>query len=188
MDIALVGWLALTGGWLAAAVIAESLPSAGSPAALRRRVGWLTAFVLAGLGGIAGLIGGGAASAQVLLVAVPAAAVAVVTLPRLRRLYGGSAAFVTAPAAPSPPGLLARAAHPLVALPVQVTAVALVPVAARYFGGVPGVGVVADGLGVVADGLVLTVAVILLVAVGVRHALRHSALAEHAVVGRLPRS
>lgn len=176
MDIALVGWLALTGGWLAAAVIAESLPSAGSPAALRRRVGWLTAFVLAGLGGVAGLIGGGAASAQVLLVAVPAAAVAVVTLPRLRRLYGGSAALVTAPAAPSPPGLLARAAHPLVALPVQVTAVALVPVAAWYFGGGP-------GLGLVDDGLVLAAAVALLVVVGVRHALRHSALAERALAG-----
>jgi hypothetical protein len=185
MDLDLLSWLVLAAGWLIAALLADSLPALGDPARLRRRVTALVVLVVAGLAGLIGMIGQGIAdpgrTAVLVLVAGPALAVALLAVPRLRRLRAGSAAFLTAPAAPNPPGLRADAAHPLVALPVQVTAVALLPATVQATGitAVQGAGT---------DGLVLTGAGVLLVAAGVRHALRHSRLAERAVIGRMPAS
>ena len=191
MDLDLLSWLVLAAGWLIAALLADSLPALGDPAQLRRRVTVLLVFVVAGLIGMIGMIGHGITAssgvadpgrtAVLVLAAGPALAVALLAVPRLRRLRAGSAAFLTAPAAPNPPGLRADAAHPLVALPVQVTAVALLPATVQATGitAVQSAGT---------DGQVLTGAGVLLVAAGVRLALRHSRLAERAVIGRMPAS
>jgi len=181
MDLDLLGWLALSAGWLIAALIADALPTAHDPARLRRRVTGLLTLVGVGLAGTVAMIGWGSAGtddAVAVLAVGPALAVAVLAVPRLRRLRAGSAAFRTAPASPTPPGLRADAAHPLLALPMQVAAVALLPIIVQATGG----GVV---LGAGTAGLVSTAAVLLLVATGVRHALRHSRLAERAVTGRV---
>ncbi|MFV2021833.1 hypothetical protein [Micromonospora sp. LOL_023] len=186
MDLDLLGWLALGAGWLIAAVIADALPATDDPARLRRRVTGLLTLVVVGLVGTTAMIGWGiadvadavAARAVAVLAVGPALAVAVLAVPRLRRLRAGSAAFRTAPAAPTPPSLRADAAHPLLALPMQVAAAALLPVGMQTAGG--------DAvLGAETAGLVSTAAVLLLVATGVRHALRHSRLAERAVTGRV---
>ena len=93
----------------------------------------------------------------------------VAVVPRLNRVRRGARAFESAPHAPMPPALRAAAAHPMVALPVQLTAiVALVSVT-----GVASVAVL---------GIALTAAGLIAAAIGVRHGLRHSRLAEAAVV------
>ncbi|WP_326550616.1 hypothetical protein [Micromonospora sp. NBC_01813] len=186
MDLDLLGWLALGAGWLIAALIADALPAADDPARLRRRVTGLLTLVVVGLAGTVAMIGWGragtadavAALAVAVLAVGPALAVAVLAVPRLRRLRAGSATFRTAPAAPTPPGLRADAAHPLLALPMQVAAVALLPVGVQAAD-------IGPVLGAGTAGLVSTAAVVLLVATGVRHALRHSRLAERAVTGRV---
>jgi hypothetical protein len=70
---------------------------------------------------------------------------------------------------PAPPALRAAAAHPLVATPLQVTglaALAGVPIAAGVIE-VPGAQVA---------GIVLTVVGLAVLALGIRHAIRHSRL------------
>ncbi|MDG4762983.1 hypothetical protein O7632_02480 [Solwaraspora sp. WMMD406] len=201
MDEYLLAWLALAAIWLAAGVVADGLPTAGTPAVLRRRATGLLASTTIGLAGFVALTASGVTTSEMTvsagpvgvlgdtspevalraltLATVPAVAVCALTVPRLYRLRRGSAAFATAPATPSPPGLLADAAHPLLALPVQVTALALLPAAAQAAGGVP-------MLGTSTDGLVTTGVIVLLAAAGVRHSLRHHGLAERAVTGRMP--
>lgn len=186
MNLDLLSWLLLATGWLIAALLADSLPELGDPAQLRRRVTALLVLVVAGLAGLIGMIGQSIAepgrTTVLVLAAGPALAVALLAVPRLRRLRAGSAAFLTAPSAPNPPGLRADAAHPLVALPVQVTAVALLPATVQATG-------LAAVQGAGTNGQVLLVAAgVLLVAAGVRLALRHSRLAERAVIGRVPAS
>jgi hypothetical protein len=111
-----------------------------------------------------------AAPTAALLPAVPAMVVLTVTLRRLTWLRRGAAAFAAAPLTPVPPALRAAAAHPLLATPLQVTGLAAVigvPIAAGVIQ-VPGTDVA---------GMVITFVGLAVVAIGIRHALRHNRLA-----------
>ncbi|MEU7616226.1 hypothetical protein AB0M91_00510 [Micromonospora rifamycinica] len=181
MDGHLIVLLSIAAVWLAAGVVADGLPRLDRARALRRRGGWLLALSVAGVGLTmtvlaAGLISAGdtvvdRAAGQLLLVAVPALAVLAWTVRRVRRLRAGAGAFAAAPETPAPYGLRASAAHPLVGLPVQVTALATVPGLLR-----------AAGLDLSADngftGVALTLGGLVVLAIGVRHGLRHNRLAE----------
>ncbi|MEU5908512.1 hypothetical protein [Micromonospora sp. NPDC047527] len=170
--------------WLAAGVLADGLPRLRDTSALRRRTGWLLALALAGVAlvaaaAIGGLLSAGTApvdqAAAALTLAIgPAFVVAVCSVRRIRRLRAGAGAFETAPGTPAPHGLRAAAAHPLVGLPLQVTALATVPAviaaAGADLGAEPGV-----------TGPAITVGALAVAAIGVRHALRHSRLAERAL-------
>ena len=105
---------------------------------------------------------------------------AVCSVRRVRRLWAGAGAFASAPATPAPHGLRAAAAHPLIGLPLQVTALATLPAV-----------IAATGADLGADpgvtGPAITVGALAVAAIGVRHALRHSRLAERALPDR-PRS
>ncbi|GAB3055071.1 hypothetical protein GCM10027186_02690 [Micromonospora schwarzwaldensis] len=184
MDDRLALLLPVAAVWLAAGLVAEGLPGLDRARALRRRTGWLSALVLTGLTLtaavlVAGLQSAGAtavdrAAAGLAVAAAPAALVAVCTVRRLRRLRAGAGAFAAAPGTPAPHGLRAAAAHPLIALPLQATAlavlVAVLPAAGVDLFAAPGVA-----------GPAITVAVLGLTAIGVRHALRHNRLAERAM-------
>ncbi|HET6529276.1 MAG TPA: hypothetical protein VFH03_01465 [Actinoplanes sp.] len=178
-DLTLIGALAAV--WLAAGLLADGLPTAGTAAELRRRATQLS--MLAG-GGAAVFVaipmvaatvpGRSAAPSAALLATVPAMVVLATTFRRLGQVRRGAGAFATAPHAPVPPGLRAAAAHPLVAAPLQVTGLAALiglPIAAGLVT-LPG----AD-----AAGIAITVVGLAVVAIGVRHALRHSRLAVIAV-------
>ncbi|MEV0713426.1 hypothetical protein [Asanoa sp. NPDC050611] len=176
-DLALTA--AIAAAALAAAGLVDLLPRATTAAQLRRRAARLQLLVvgllvvLAAIG-LAGLAGYDDLMPAVLPLWVPALAVAAVSARRLGRVRRGAAAFATAPHTPAPPGLRAAAAHPLLALPIQVTALA-------------GVAAVLAAAGLVALtvpavlGVVLTAAGLMVTGIGVRDALRHSRLAEGAV-------
>ncbi|MGC5018760.1 hypothetical protein [Micromonospora sp. DT47] len=167
--------------WLAAGVLADGLPRLDRARALRRHTGWLLALTVTGLGLTAAVLAAGLTSAGatpvdraaggLALAAGPALVVAACTLRRTRRLRAGAGAFATAPAAPAPHGLRAAAAHPLIGLPLQVTALATLPPL-----------LAAGGLDLSADpsmtGPAITVGGLAAIAIGVRHALRHSRLTE----------
>ena len=178
-DLALT--IAVAAGWLVAAYLADVLPGAGTAAALRRRAAALLAVVGATFAALAavGLSGLFTDSQDHLVRAVaplaaPAVVVAAVAVRRLTRVRRGAAAFATAPHTPAPPGLRAAAAHPLLALPIQVTALAAVAAT------LAAAGVVALTVPAVL-GVALTAAALAAAVIGVRHALRHSRLAEGAV-------
>ncbi|WP_320067185.1 hypothetical protein [Micromonospora sp. RTGN7] len=187
MDGHLIVLLPVAGVWLAAGVLADRLPRPHRASALHRRTGWLLALTLTGLGLTtavlaAGLQSAGAgtvdrAAAGLALAAAPALLVAAWTVRRVRRLRIGAGVLVTAPDAPAPHGLRAAAAHPLVGLPLQVTGLATVPGLLS-----------ATGLDLFAGpgttGAAVTVGVLGVVAIGVRHALRHSRLSERALPER----
>lgn len=173
-DLLLIGTLA--GLWLTAGLLADALPGARTARELRRRartlsmlVGGGTAMFLA-VPLIAGVLpGASAAPAATLLAAVPALVVLTVTVRRLAQVRRGAGAFATAPLTPAPPALRAAAAHPLVATPLQVTglaALAGVPIAAGAI----------EVRGAQMAGIVLTVVGVAVLALGVRHAIRHSRL------------
>jgi hypothetical protein len=187
MDMDLAIPLAVAGIWLAAGAIADGLPQLRTARALRRRAGWLLGLTLAGLAVMVAL-GLGAlfskaptvadrAGVGLVLPAVPATVVAALTVRRLRRLWAGAGAFAAAPETPAPPALVAGGAHPMIALPVQVTGLASLPAAVTAAGLVP---LTAPGT----LGLALTAAGLAVVVIGVRHALRHSRLVESAVTLR----
>ncbi|MEU8419954.1 hypothetical protein AB0C15_03655 [Micromonospora sp. NPDC048835] len=169
--------------WLAAGVVADSLPRLRNTRMLRRRAGWLLVLCLTGVALIAVVLGGGlfsaggapvdSAASALILAAGPALVAAACSLRRIRRLWAGAGAFASAPATPTPYGLRAAAAHPLVGLPLQVTALAALPAviaaAGTDLGADPGVA-----------GPAITVGALTVVAIGVRHALRHSRFAERA--------
>ncbi|WP_412747479.1 hypothetical protein [Krasilnikovia sp. M28-CT-15] len=172
VDLTLAGALAVI--WLAAGLLADALPAAASARDLRRRAGTLILFVLAGAAAflavpvVAHVVAGpSAAATATLLPAVPAMVVLVTTLRRLIILRRGAGAFTTAPRAPLPPALRAAAAHPLVATPLQVTGItALI-----------GLPIAAMDMPIAPNGYLAGTAITLAaVAVGVRHALRHSRL------------
>lgn len=180
-NLVLVGALAAI--WLTAGLLADALPDATTARALHRRTRLL--LLLAGVGVLAlaavpvaaGALGGIPEAA--LLPAVPLVVVAGATLRRLHRLRRGAAAFSSAPLAPAPPALRAAAAHPLVATPLQVTglaSLAALPIAAGLVT-VPGAAVA---------GVAITVVALLVTAIGVRHALRHSRLAELGMPALVP--
>lgn len=174
-DLALIGSLATI--WLAAGLLADALPDATTARMLHRRTRVLS--ILVGLGGavlvavpvVTGMLPGtSAAPTAALLPAVPAMIVLTVTLRRLTWLRRGAAAFSAAPLTPVPPALRAAAAHPLVATPLQVTGLAGligVPIAAGVIH-VPGADVA---------GMAITFVGLGVVAIGIRHALRHNRLA-----------
>ncbi|MET8256127.1 hypothetical protein ACFYPG_11155 [Micromonospora sp. NPDC005553] len=169
--------------WLAAGVVADGLPRLRNTRMLRRRTGWLLVLALTGLALTAAVLGGGLfsagtapidrAAAGLTLAAGPALVATVCSVRRIRRLWAGAGAFASAPATPAPHGLRAAAAHPLVGLPLQVTALATVPAliaaAGADLGADPGV-----------TGPAITVGALAVIAIGVRHALRHNRLAERA--------
>lgn len=184
MDGHLIVLLPVAAVWVAAGVVADGLPRLDRARALRRRTGWLSALTLTGLALtatvlLAGLQSAGdtrldRAAAGLALAAAPALVVAVCTVRRVRRLRAGAGAFARAPETPAPHGLRAAAAHPLVGLPLQVTALATVPAV-----------VSAAGLdlftGAGSTGAAVTVGTLGITAIGVRHALRHNRLAERAM-------
>ncbi|MEU7925952.1 hypothetical protein [Micromonospora sp. NPDC049107] len=169
--------------WLAAGVLADRLPRLRDARALRRRTGWLLALALVGLALIAAVAVGGLTSAGaapidragagLTLATGPALVVAVCSIRRIRRLRAGAGAFDSAPGTPAPHGLRAAAAHPLVGVPLQVTALATLPAviaaAGTDLGAEPGI-----------TGPAITVGALAVAAIGVRHALRHSRLIERA--------
>ncbi|MEV0809302.1 hypothetical protein [Micromonospora sp. NPDC050200] len=191
MDDHLIVLLPIAAVWLAAGVVADRLPRLDRARALRRRTGWLLALILTGLGLTAavlavGLTSAGAtpvdrAAAGLGLAAGPALTVAVCTVRRLRRLRAGAGAFASAPETPAPHGLRAAGAHPLIGLPVQVTALAALPPVLS-----------AAGLDLAADprltGPAVTLGGLAVIAIGVRLALRHSRLAERALPEAAPAS
>ncbi len=178
-DLMLIGALAAI--WLTAGLLADGLPVARTAAELRRRAGLLSILVGGGAAVFVAvpvvtgaLPGPSAAPTAALLAAVPAIVVMTATLRRLGHVRAGAGAFATAPQTPVPPGLRAAAAHPLIAAPLQVTglaALAGLPVAAGLVK-VPG-----DDMA----GIALTVAALTVVAIGIRHALRHSRLSVRVV-------
>jgi len=173
-DLILIGVLA--GVWLTAGLLADALPSARTARELRRRARTLSMLVGGGVAVfiavplVTGVLSGeSAAPAAAVLPAVPALVVVLVTARRLAQVRRGAGAFATAPLTPAPPALLAAAAHPLVATPLQITglaALAGVPIAAGVIE-VPGAQVA---------GIVLTVVGVAVLALGIRHAIRHSRL------------
>ncbi|MEU8371614.1 MULTISPECIES: hypothetical protein [unclassified Micromonospora] len=189
MDGHLIVLLSIAAVWLAAGVVADGLPRLDRARALRRRTGWLLALSVAGLALtatvlVAGTVSGGdtpvdRAAGQLPLVAVPALAVAVCTVRRVRRLRAGAGAFAAAPETPAPYGLRAAAGHPLVGLPVQVTALATVPGLLTAAGLDLGAG---NGV----TGVALTFGGLAVLAIGVRHGLRHNRLTERTLPGTGP--
>ncbi|SCL23065.1 hypothetical protein GA0070616_2658 [Micromonospora nigra] len=178
VPVAVVWWVA---GWLA-----DGLPRLDRARLLRRRTGWVLGLTLAGIGLTGAVFLAGLASAAVpadraaaglALAAAPAFVVAVCTVRRLRRVRAGAQAFAAVPRIPAPHGLRAAAAHPLVGLPVQVTGLAILPALATASGAnLP------TGPGV--TGFAVTLGVLGVAAIGVRHALRHNRLAERAMPER----
>ncbi|MFC3503555.1 hypothetical protein ACFOOK_21630 [Micromonospora krabiensis] len=167
--------------WLAAGVLADGLPGLDRACALRRRSGWLLVLTLTGLTLTAAVLGagllspGGAtadrAAAALDLAALPALVVAACGVRRVHRLWSGAGAFATAPDTPASHGLRAAAAHPLIGLPLQVTGLLTVPAVITASGSDlfarPGV-----------TGPAITVGAVAVLAVGIRHALRHNRFAE----------
>jgi hypothetical protein len=181
-DLILAG--ALTGIWLTAGVLVETLPTARTARELRRRTGLLSILVGAGAAVFVAVPvvtalfpGASAAPAAALLPAVPAMIVLTSTRRRLAQVRGGAGAFATAPLAPLPPGLRAAAAHPLIAVPLQVTGLVTLV-------GLP----IAAGVLTVPDsnvaGIAITVVGVAVVATIVRAGVRHSRLSVPALVPR----
>jgi hypothetical protein len=187
MDIELAVLVAVAVVWLAAGIVADGLPQLDSPRALRRRTTWLLALSLTGLGamaalGLAALIAAGPTVADraplaLVLPAVPATAVALLTVRRLRWLRAGAGAFAAAPDAPVPPALRAGAAHPMIALPLQVAGLVTLPALVAATVVVP---LTASAM----VGFALTAGLATVSAIGVRHALRHSRLVESSITVR----
>ncbi|MGW4151746.1 hypothetical protein ACWEDF_01140 [Micromonospora chersina] len=184
MDEHLTVLLPLAAVWLAAGVVADGLPRLDRARVLRRRTGWLSALVLTGLALTAAVLAVGLQSAGTTALdraaagltpaAAPALVVAVCTVRRIRWLRAGAGAFAAAPDTPAPHGLRAAAAHPLIGMPLQVTALAMLGAV------LPAAGVDLFATPAVA-GPATTVAVLGVIAVGIRHALRHNRLAERAL-------
>ncbi|MFG2011051.1 hypothetical protein ACGFNF_18495 [Micromonospora sp. NPDC048868] len=184
MEIHLTVLLSLAAVWLVAGWLADGLPRLDHARALRRRTGWVLALTLTGLGLTAAVLGAGLSSAGatpadraaagLTLAVAPALVVAACTVRRVRRLRAGAGALSSAPGTPAPHGLRASAAHPLIGLPVQVTGLVILPAVAAA--SAPDL---LSGPGVA--GPAVTLGVLGVAAIGVRHALRHSRLVERAV-------
>lgn len=178
-DVILIGALAAI--WLTAGLLADGLPVARSAVELRHRAALLSILVGGGAAVFVAvpvvtgaLPGASAAPTAALLTAVPAMVVLTTTVRRLGQVRRGAGAFATAPQAPVPPGLRAAAAHPLIAAPLQVTGLAAlvgVPIAGGLIA-VPGDDVA---------GIAITLVGLAVLAIGVRHALRHSRLSLRVV-------
>ncbi|WP_033343411.1 hypothetical protein [Catenuloplanes japonicus] len=179
--------LALAALWLTAGALADGLPGASSARVLRQRSGTVLALAAGGLAVLVALLlipapewapaTPGAIDPQrlaLLLPLLPAALAAGFALRRVARLWTGASAFTSAPNVPLPPALRAGGAHPLLAIPLQATGLAALAGGALATGWLRLDG--SGAIGVLVTGLVLAV-----IALGVRHALRHSRLAENAL-------
>ncbi|MEH1012574.1 hypothetical protein V6U90_05555 [Micromonospora sp. CPCC 206060] len=181
MQTSLAMVLPMAALWLVAGVLADRLPALDRARTLRRRTGWLLTLILTALAGTATVVAAGLGTTDLTAVdragtalavpAIPAAVVALSTLRRLGRIRAGAGAFASAPGTPAPPSLRVGAAHPMIGLPVQVTALlcalALVPASRPETSLTTGPG-----------GLILSLLAIGVLAIGVRHALRHNRLTE----------
>ncbi len=172
---------ALAAVWLTAGLLADALPEVRTARALHRRTRILLLTVALGTGLLAAVPvvavltpGGSAAPLAAALPAVPALVVLATTLRRLTWLRRGAAAFAAAPDTPASPALRAGAAHPLVAVPLQATGLAALT-------GIPIAAGVVTPAGPSLAGMAITFVGLAVAAIGVRHALRHSRLAEGAV-------
>ncbi|MBB4696046.1 hypothetical protein [Paractinoplanes abujensis] len=183
-DLILAG--ALVAVWLTAGLLADSLPSARSAPALRRRAGLITMLIAAGatvfvaIGIVTALLPGqSAAPAAALVPAVPALIVLTAGLRRMAQVRRGAGAFATAPQTPVPPALRAAAAHPLILVPLQVTGLAALL-------SLPIAGGVVKVPGADLAGIGITVVGVAVLAIGVRAGLRHSKLSVQALapIGR----
>ncbi|MDR7323610.1 MULTISPECIES: hypothetical protein [Catenuloplanes] len=182
--------LALAAVWLTAGVLADGLPDAPSARALRQRSG--SVLVLA-TGGLAVLVALALIPApewspatprtvdprllSLLLPLVPAVFAAGFTLRRVARIRTATSAFTSAPGVPLPPALRAGAAHPLLAIPLQATALASAVAGTLATGWLDPAG--SGAIGIIVTGLALATVVL-----AIRHALRHSRLAEGAITVR----
>ncbi|MFI6758267.1 hypothetical protein ACIBF5_03860 [Micromonospora sp. NPDC050417] len=185
MDIDLAVLVAVAVVWLAAGLVADGLPQLDSPRTLRRRTTWLLALTGTGLGtlaalGLVALVAAGPTVADraplaLLLPSVPATAVALLTVGRLRRLRAGAGAFASAPDAPLSPALRAGAAHPMIALPLQVAGLVTLPALVSATSLVPVAAL---------TGFALTTSLAVVSVIGVRHALRHNRLSENSITVR----
>lgn len=170
--------------WVGVGLLVEDLPRRRTARSLRRRSGALVVLTLAGIlamaaTGAAALVTAGPtaadrAAADLVLAALPAVVAAGWTVPRLRRLRSGTAVFSTAGGVPVPPALRSAAAHPVVAVPPQITGLAVL--AGLLTGGRLG-----PSAGWTAPGIWLSVLVLGAAVVGIRHAIRHSTLGDRAV-------
>lgn len=193
-DLSVIGTLAAV--WLAAGLLADSLPTARTALALHRRVRLIA--ILTGIGAAAFvamplLPNASAAPEAALLPGVPAMVVLIWSWRRLTQVRQGAGAFATAPLTPLPPALRAAAAHPLIAAPLQVTGLAALiglPIAGGLVltGAAPATSV--PLLGGDLAGIAITVVAIAVIVIAVRHAVRHSRLSLKAIapLGRRPRS
>ncbi|MFR9780700.1 hypothetical protein ACL02O_32230 [Micromonospora sp. MS34] len=184
MDSNLIVLLPVAAVWTAAGVVADGLPRLDRARVLRRRTGWLSGLTLTGLALTAAVLVAGLestgrtpidrAASALLLAAAPALLVAACTVRRIRRLRAGAGAFAAAPDTPAPHGLRATSAHPLIGLPLQVTALAVLPAVISA----AGVDLLA---GPAVTGPAITVGALGVTVIGIRHALRHNRLAERAM-------
>ncbi|MDP9798452.1 hypothetical protein J2S43_006964 [Catenuloplanes nepalensis] len=186
--------LALAAVWLTAGVLADGLPDAPSARALRQRSGSVLALVT---GGLAVLVALALIPApewspatpgtidprllSLLLPLVPAVFAAGFTLRRVARIRTATSAFTSAPGVPLPPALRAGAAHPLLAIPLQATALAAA--LSATVSGTLATGWL-DPAGSGAIGVIVTGLALATLALAIRHALRHSRLAETAITIR----
>lgn len=186
--------LALAAVWLTAGVLADGLPDAPSARALRQRSGAVLALAAAGFAVLIALALIPAPEwspttpgtvdprlLSLLLPLVPAVFAAGFTLRRVARIRTATSAFTSAPGVPLPPALRAGAAHPLLAMPLQATALATILAAA--VSGTLATGWL-DPAGSRAVGLIITGLALATVVLAIRHALRHSRLAESAITVR----
>ncbi|GID32719.1 hypothetical protein [Paractinoplanes brasiliensis] len=183
-DLILAG--ALVAVWLTAGLLADSLSSAPSAPALRRRAGLITLLIAAGATVFVAITivtalmpGESAAPAAALAPAVPALIVLTAGLRRVAQVRRGAGAFATAPQTPVPPALRAAAAHPLILVPLQVTGLATLL-------SVPIAGGLVEVPGADLAGIAITVVGVAVLAIGIRAGLRHSRLSVLALapIGR----
>jgi hypothetical protein len=159
--------------WTAAGAVAGTLAGVDSVRAMRRRTLLLIALTTAAVAATAGALLAPTPSLgpALPLLGLAALAVAGCSMPRIRRLGAAARAFAAAPGAPVSPALRAMAAHPTIGTPLH-TAVAAAVLA------------LVSGAGAWRPDTPTAVALLGFVvgAVGAAHGLRHSRLAEPALL------
>jgi hypothetical protein len=165
---------ALTILWATAGALAGTLPVPTSARAMRRRTLLLVALTTAAVAATGGALLAPAAygGAGLALLGIASLAAATISLPRLRRLGSSAGAFAAAPVSPA---LRAMAAHPLVGTPLHAAG------GAAFLALAAGTGLWRPDAVTAATLLALATA-----GAGVAHGLRHSRLAEPALMPTRP--
>jgi hypothetical protein len=159
--------------WTAAGAVAGPLAGVPSVRAMRRRTLLLLALTTAAVAATGGALLASAPSAgpALPLLGLAALVTAGAAVPRIRRLGTAARAFAAAPGAPVSPALRAMAAHPLVGTPLHAAgAAAILALVSAAGGWRPDTPTAVALLG------------ILTAAVWAGHGLRHSRLAEPALL------